>query len=98
MRSGAIDIIVIDSVAALVTRAEIEGERCLGKQVEVYYDDTATLKLDGDQSVSALYVNGVRQRDGVYGSAASRAKNVVSGFEGTGRLIVGRLGTVVTFF
>ena len=29
VRSGAIDIIVIDSVAALVPRAEIEGEMAL---------------------------------------------------------------------
>jgi len=78
-------------------RAEIEGERCLGKSVEVYYDDTAAIKLGGDQRVAALYINGVRQTSGCYGSSASGAENVVVGFEGTGRLIVGPRGFYLTF-
>lgn len=73
VRSGAVDIIVIDSVAALVTRAEIDGE--MG---EAHVGQLARLmsqalrKLAGALSKSncaAIFINQLREKIGVmYGN------------------------------
>ena len=69
-------------------RAEIEAENSLGKNTEVFYDDTATLSLAADQRARALYVNGRKMPSGIYGSTASGAPNKIDGFEGAGKLVV----------
>jgi len=73
VRSGAIDVIVIDSVAALVPRAEIEGEMGdthVGLQARLM--SQALRKLAGAISKSncvAIFINQLREKVGVmYGS------------------------------
>lgn len=73
VRSGAIDIIVIDSVAALVTRAEIEGEmgdNHVGQLARLM--SQALRKLTGSLSkanCAAIFINQLREKIGVmYGN------------------------------
>jgi recombination protein RecA len=73
VRSGAIDVIVIDSVAALVPRAEIEGEmgdNVVGLQARLM--SQALRKLAGAISKSncvAIFINQLREKIGIsYGS------------------------------
>ena len=73
VRSGAIDIIVVDSVAALVPKAEIEGEMGdshVGLQARLM--SQALRKLAGAISKSncvAIFINQLREKVGVmYGS------------------------------
>ncbi len=73
VRSGAIDIIVIDSVAALVTKAEIEGEMGdshVGQLARLM--SQAMRKLTGALSKSnccAIFINQLREKIGVlYGN------------------------------
>ena len=69
VRSGAIDVIVIDSVAALVPRAEIEGEMGdshVGLQARLM--SQALRKLSGSISKSrttAIFINQLREKIGV---------------------------------
>ena len=69
VRSGAVDIIVIDSVAALVPRAEIEGEMGdshVGLQARLM--SQALRKLTGAISKSrttAVFINQIREKVGV---------------------------------
>src|SRR4249919_2180469 len=69
VRSGAIDIVVIDSVAALVPRAEIEGEMGdthVGLQARLM--SQAMRKLSGSLSkfdTTALFINQLREKIGV---------------------------------
>ena len=73
MRSGAIDVIVVDSVAALVPKAEIEGEMGdahVGLQARLM--SQALRKLAGAISKSncvAIFINQLREKVGiVYGN------------------------------
>ncbi|HWP79478.1 MAG TPA: recombinase RecA [Candidatus Acidoferrum sp.] len=73
VHSGAIDVIVIDSVAALVTRAEIEGEMGdthVGLQARLM--SQAMRKLAGGISkagCAAIFINQLREKVGiVYGN------------------------------
>src|SRR3954453_8718507 len=69
IRSGAIDVVVIDSVAALVPRAEIEGEMGdahVGLQARLM--SQALRKLSGTLSKSkttAIFINQLREKVGV---------------------------------
>jgi recombination protein RecA len=69
IRSGALDIIVIDSVAALVPRAEIEGEmgdNHVGLQARLM--SQALRKITGALSTSgttAIFINQLREKIGV---------------------------------
>src|SRR5919201_1660063 len=69
VRSGALEIIVIDSVAALVPRAEIEGEMGdshVGLQARLM--SQALRKLSGSISKSrttAIFINQLREKIGV---------------------------------
>ncbi|MCK1983847.1 recombinase RecA [Peribacillus simplex] len=69
VRSGAVDIIVIDSVAALVPKAEIEGEMGdshMGLQARMM--SQALRKLSGAINKSntiAIFINQVREKIGV---------------------------------
>src|SRR4051794_25551679 len=69
VRSGAVDIIVIDSVAALVPKAEIEGEMGdshVGLQARLM--SQALRKLSGAISKSktiAIFINQIREKVGV---------------------------------
>lgn len=69
VRSGAVDVIVIDSVAALVPRAEIEGDMGdahMGLQARLM--SQALRKLTGSISKSktcAIFINQIREKIGV---------------------------------
>ena len=69
IRSGALDIIVIDSVAALVPRAEIEGEMGdshVGLQARLM--SQALRKITGALSntgTTAIFINQLREKIGV---------------------------------
>src|SRR5690625_615646 len=69
VRSGAVDIVVVDSVAALVPKAEIEGEMGdshMGLQARLM--SQALRKLSGSISKSkttAIFINQVREKIGV---------------------------------
>src|ERR671934_64639 len=69
VRSGAIDLVVIDSVAALVPRAEIEGEMGdshVGLQARLM--SQAMRKLAGTLSrfdTTAIFINQLREKIGV---------------------------------
>jgi len=69
VRSGAIDVVVVDSVAALVPRAEIEGEMGdahVGLQARLM--SQALRKLTGAISKSktiAIFINQIREKVGV---------------------------------
>jgi recombination protein RecA len=69
IRSGALDVVVIDSVAALVPRAEIEGEMGdshVGLQARLM--SQALRKLRGSLSRSkttAIFINQLREKIGV---------------------------------
>jgi recombination protein RecA len=70
VRSGAIDVVVIDSVAALVPKAEIEGEMGashMGLQARLM--SQAMRKLAGSLSrfeTTALFINQLREKIGIY--------------------------------
>jgi recombination protein RecA len=69
LRSGAIDLVVIDSVAALVPRAEIEGEmgdQHMGLQARLM--SQALRKITGTVSksnVTVIFINQIRMKIGV---------------------------------
>ncbi|MWA04457.1 recombinase RecA [Actinomadura sp. LD22] len=81
IRSGAIDIVVIDSVAALVPRAEIEGEMGdshVGLQARLM--SQALRKLTGainQTKTTAIFINQLREKVGVMFGCASRYTNVI---------------------
>ena len=80
VRSGAIDVIVIDSVAALVPRAEIEGEMGdshVGLQARLM--SQALRKLAGalnNTKTTAIFINQLREKIGVMFGCMSYATRV----------------------
>jgi recombination protein RecA len=70
VRSGAIDVIVVDSVAALVPKAEIEGEMGdshVGLQARLM--SQALRKLSGvinKSNTAAIFINQLREKVGVF--------------------------------
>lgn len=96
VRSGAVDILVIDSVAALVPRAEIEGEMGdshVGLQARLM--SQALRKLAGCISKSnciAIFINQLREKVGVmYGSPEVTTGGRALKFFATMRLDVRRI-------
>jgi recombination protein RecA len=81
IRSGALDVIVIDSVAALVPRAEIEGEMGdshVGLQARLM--SQALRKITGAMSTSgttAIFINQLREKIGVMFGCMSYGTRVV---------------------
>ena len=81
IRSGAIDIIVIDSVAALVPKAEIEGEMGdshVGLQARLM--SQALRKISGALSSSgttAIFINQLREKIGVFFGCFNYSTRVV---------------------
>jgi recombination protein RecA len=96
VRSGAIDLIVIDSVAALVPRAEIEGEMGdshVGLQARLM--SQALRKLSGNLSRSntaAVFINQLREKIGVmFGSPETTPGGRALKFYSSVRLDVRRI-------
>ena len=96
IRSGAIDVIVVDSVAALVPRAEIEGEMGdshVGLQARLM--SQALRKLSGTISKSkttAIFINQLREKIGVlFGSPETTSGGRALKFYASIRLDVRRI-------
>ena len=99
VRSGALDIVVIDSVAALVPRAEIEGEMGdshVGLQARLM--SQALRKLSGSLSRSgptAIFINQLREKIGVmFGSPETTPGGRALKFYSSVRLDVRRIGAL----
>lgn len=99
VRSGAVDVVVVDSVAALVPRAEIEGEMGdshVGLQARLM--SQALRKLTGVLSKSgttAIFINQIREKIGVlYGNPETTPGGRALKFYASVRLEVRRKGDV----
>ena len=99
VRSGAIDIVVIDSVAALVPRAEIEGEMGdshVGLQARLM--SQALRKLTGIISKSkcaTIFINQIREKVGVmFGNPETTTGGRALKFYSTIRMEVRRIETI----
>lgn len=99
VRSGAVDIIVIDSVAALVPKAEIEGEMGdshMGLQARLM--SQALRKLSGALSKSkttAIFINQLREKIGVmFGNPETTPGGRALKFYSTIRLDVRRVESI----
>ncbi len=96
IRSGALDIIVIDSVAALVPRAEIEGEMGdshVGLQARLM--SQALRKITGalnNSGTTAIFINQLREKIGVmFGSPETTSGGRALKFYSSVRLDVRRI-------
>jgi recombination protein RecA len=99
IRSGALDIIVIDSVAALVPRAEIEGEMGdshVGLQARLM--SQALRKITGalnTTGTTAIFINQLREKIGVmFGSPETTTGGKALKFYASVRLDVRRIETL----
>jgi len=99
IRSGSIDIIVIDSVAALVPKAEIEGEMGdshVGLQARLM--SQALRKLTGALSTTkttAIFINQLREKIGVFfGSPETTAGGKALKFYASVRMDIRRIETL----
>lgn len=99
VRSGAVDIIVVDSVAALVPRAEIEGEMGdshVGLQARLM--SQALRKLAGSISKSktcVVFINQIRMKIGVmFGNPETTSGGRALKFYSSVRLDIRRIGAL----
>jgi recombination protein RecA len=99
VRSGAIDVIVIDSVAALVPRAELEGEMGdahVGLQARLM--SQALRKLTGSISRSRcmiIFINQIRMKIGVmFGNPETTTGGNALKFYASVRLDIRRIGAI----
>jgi recombination protein RecA len=99
IRSGAIDVIVIDSVAALVPKAEIEGEMGdshVGLQARLM--SQALRKITGALSqtkTTAIFINQLREKVGVmFGSPETTSGGKALKFYASIRLDIRRIETL----
>jgi recombination protein RecA len=99
VRSGAVDVVVIDSVAALVPKAEIEGE--MGDQhvgLQARLMSQALRKLTGNLARSnacLVFINQVRMKIGVmFGNPETTSGGNALKFYASVRLDVRRIGQI----
>ncbi|MEU6250641.1 recombinase RecA [Glycomyces sp. NPDC047010] len=99
VRSGAVDLIVIDSVAALVPRAEIEGEMGdshVGLQARLM--SQALRKITGGLNTTGttmIFINQLREKIGVmFGSPETTAGGKALKFYASVRLDIRRIETL----
>src|SRR6187399_40681 len=99
VRSGAVDIVVIDSVAALVPKAEIEGEMGdshVGLQARLM--SQALRKLTGAiarSRTSVVFINQLREKIGVmFGNPETTTGGKALKFYASVRLDIRRLGAI----
>ncbi|RME25967.1 MAG: recombinase RecA [Deltaproteobacteria bacterium] len=99
VRSGSLDVLVIDSVAALVPRAEIEGEMGdshVGLQARLM--SQALRKLTGSISKSrtcVIFINQIRMKIGVmFGSPETTSGGNALKFYSSVRLDIRRIGAI----
>ncbi len=99
VRSNAVDVIIVDSVAALVPRAELEGEMGdshVGLQARLM--SQALRKLTGTVSKSntaVIFINQIRQKIGVmYGNPETTTGGLALKFYSSIRIEVRRIGSI----
>jgi recombination protein RecA len=99
VRSGAIDVLVVDSVAALVPRAELEGE--MGEShvgLHARLMSQALRKLTGSISRSrciVIFINQIRMKIGVmFGSPETTTGGNALKFYASVRLDIRRIGAI----
>ena len=99
IRSNAIDVVVVDSVAALVPRAEIEGEMGdshVGLQARLM--SQALRKLTGAVSrsrTSVIFINQIREKIGVmFGNPETTTGGRALKFYSSVRLDIRRIGAI----
>src|SRR3978361_5966 len=97
VRSGAVDVVVIDSVAALVPKAEIEGdmgESHMGLQARLM--SQALRKLTGSiarSKTSVVFINQLREKIGVmFGNPETTTGGKALKFYASVRLDIRRIG------
>lgn len=99
VRSGAIDVLVVDSVAALVPRAELEGEMGdthVGLQARLM--SQALRKLTGSVSKTncmVIFINQIRQKIGImFGNPETTTGGNALKFYSSIRLDIRRIGSL----
>lgn len=99
VRSGAIDVVVIDSVAALVPKAEIEGEmgdQQIGLQARLM--SRALRKLTGTVSksnTSFIFINQIRMKIGTsWGNPETTPGGIALKFHASLRIDIRRIGSI----
>ncbi len=99
IRSGALDVVVIDSVAALVPRAEIEGEMGdvhVGLQARLM--SQALRKLAGNinrSNTTVIFINQIREKIGVmFGSPETTSGGRALKFYASTRIDVRRIESI----
>ncbi len=99
VRSGAIDVLVIDSVAALVPRAEIEGEMGdahMGLQARLMSQALRKLAAAISKSMTAvIFINQIRMKIGVmFGNPETTTGGNALKFYSTIRLDIRKIGMI----
>jgi recombination protein RecA len=99
VRSGAIDIIVVDSVAALVPKAEIEGEmgdQHMGLQARLMSQAMRKLTANINRTKTALvFINQIRMKIGVmFGSPETTTGGNALKFYSTMRMDIRRIAAL----
>ena len=99
VRSGAIDVLVVDSVAALTPRAELEGEMGdVQPGLQARLMSQALRKLTGSISKSrtmVIFINQIRMKIGVsYGSPETTTGGNALKFYASVRLDIRRIGSI----
>jgi recombination protein RecA len=99
VRSGAVDVVVVDSVAALVPRSEIEGE--MGEVqpgLQARLMSQALRKLTGSinrSNTMVIFINQIRMKIGVmYGSPETTTGGNALKFYASVRLDIRRIGAI----
>ena len=99
MRSGAIDVVVVDSVAALVPKAELDGEMGdshMGLQARLM--SQALRKLTGSISrtnCTVIFINQIRMKIGVmFGNPETTTGGNALKFYASVRLDIRRIGSI----
>jgi len=99
IRSNALDVVVIDSVAALVPRAEIEGEMgdsVMGVQARLM--SQALRKITGAVSkskTSVIFINQIRMKIGVmFGNPETTSGGMALKFYSSVRMDIRRVGQI----
>src|SRR5436190_22330031 len=99
VRSGAVDVVVIDSVAALTPKAEIEGEMGdthVGLQARLM--SQALRKLTGNikrSNTIVIFINQIRMKIGVmFGNPETTSGGNALKFYASVRLDIRRIGSI----
>lgn len=99
VRSGAIDVLVVDSVAALVPKAELEGDMGdshMGLQARLM--SQALRKITGSVSKTnclVIFINQIRQKIGImFGSPETTTGGQALKFYSSVRLDIRKIGTI----